>query len=98
MFMLVSLDGGTCRALPNLNQHHEHGHCTPLAALHGENIDSVIVGGIGNGALGRLLAAGIRVYMAQGATVADVMVAFRAGTLVLMSPEMSCAHHGHGAH
>ena len=98
MFMLVALDGDVCRALPNLNQHHEHGRCTPLAALHGENIDGVIVGGIGNGALGRLIASGIRVYLAEGATVADVMRAYRAGTLKLMSPDMSCAHHGHGAH
>lgn len=98
LFMLVALDGDTCRAIPNLNQHHEHGHCTPLAALHGESIDSVIVGGIGNGALGRLLAAGIRVYLAEGATVADVMHAYRTGTLNLMTPDRSCAHHGHGAH
>jgi len=98
MFMLVAIEGDSCRVIPNLNQHHEHGHCTPLASLHGESIDSVIVGGIGNGALGRLLASGIRVYMAEGATVGDVMGAFRAGTLGLMTADMSCAHHGHRAH
>jgi predicted Fe-Mo cluster-binding NifX family protein len=98
MFMLVALDDDACRVLSNLNQHHEHGQCAPLAALQGESIDSMIVGGIGNGALGRLINAGIRVYMAEGATVADVMRAYRAGALRPMSPDMSCAHHGHGAH
>ena len=98
LFMLVSIEGEKCRTITNQNQHLEHGKCSPLAALHGESIDSVVVAGIGNGALGRLLAAGIRVYVAEGATVADVMRGFRAGTLNLMTPDMSCAHHGHGAH
>jgi len=56
--------------------------CIPInAALQGESIDGIVVGGIGRGALDKLMAAGVRVYVSEGPTVAEVMSAFSAGTL-----------------
>ena len=98
LFMMVDSVSGGCRAISNHNQHHEHGMCTPLASLQGESIDGMVVGGIGRGALNKLMAAGVRVYIAEGPTVAEVMSAFRAGTLRMMQPDMACAHHEHGGH
>ena len=48
-FMIIDTASGACRALPNGNQHHAHGMCQPLAALAGENLDAIVVGGIGMG-------------------------------------------------
>ena len=96
LFMIVDTDSGACRAVPNRNTHHGHGMCTPLASLAGESIDGMVVGGIGMGALAKLGAAGVRVFRSEHATVEDTVAAFRAGSLKTMSPDMACAHHGHG--
>ena len=55
----------------------------------------MVVGGIGRGALSKLLAAGIRVYGAEHATVAETIDALRAGGLKLLDPDMACSGHGH---
>jgi len=93
-FMIVDTDTGSCRAIANGNEHHGHGMCMPLQSLRGEPIDGMVVGGIGMGALNKLSAANIRVYVAEQATVGEVVAAFKAGTLRLMQPGMACGHHG----
>ncbi len=94
-FMLVDTDTGSCRAVANGNQHHGHGMCMPLQSLQGEQIDAVVVGGIGAGALTKLSAAGLRVYRTGRATVDEVVAAFKADRLELMQPGMACASHAH---
>ena len=94
-FMIVDTDNKSCRTIPNRNQHHSHGMCTPLASIQGENIDGMVVGGIGMGALNKLQAAGIQVYRSAHSTVAETLDAFKAGALKLMQPGMACAGHGH---
>ena len=95
-FMIVDVDTGSCRAIINRNQHHGHGMCMPLQSLQGEQIDGMVVGGIGMGALNKLNAANVQVYISRHATVGEVLEAFKAGSLKLMQPNMACAHHGHG--
>jgi predicted Fe-Mo cluster-binding NifX family protein len=97
-FLIVDTDSGICRTVVNANQHHEHGGCAPLASLRGEHIDAFVVGGIGAGALGKLMAAGIAVHAAGQGTVREMVDALLAGTLPLMRPDLACAHHGHGGH
>ena len=97
-FLIVDTDSGICRAVANTNQHHGHGMCAPLAALQGERIDAMVVGGIGAGALGKLAAAGIPVHLAEHTTVREMVDALVAGTLPVMRPDLACAHHGHGGH
>lgn len=94
-FVIVNTDNGSCRAILNKNQHHGHGMCTPLQSLHGEQIDGMVVVGIGMGALNKLTAANIQVFVSDLATVAETIVAFKAGTLRHMQPNMACATHGH---
>ena len=96
MFLKVDTDTGACEALSNQNQHHEHGMCRPLASLSGHVIDAVAVGGIGQGALYKLAAAGIRVFRATSPTVGGTVEAFKAGLLPQVTTDMACAHHGHG--
>lgn len=95
-FMIVDTDTGSCRTIVNSNQHHGHGMCAPLASLQGEQIDGMVVGGIGMGALRKLEAASIRVYLASHPTVGETLEAFKAGTLRPVDPAMACAQHGHG--
>jgi predicted Fe-Mo cluster-binding NifX family protein len=96
VFMIVDTDSGSCRAIPNNNQHHGHGMCMPLQSLQGEHIDGMVVGGIGMGALNKLNAVNIQVYISELATVGETVAAFKAGTLKLMQANMACAQHGHG--
>jgi predicted Fe-Mo cluster-binding NifX family protein len=95
-FMIVDTDSGSCRAIANGNQHHGHGMCMPLQSLQGELIDAMVVGGIGMGALYKLNAANIGVYLAEHPTVREVVAAFKAGSLKPMQPGMACSQHGHG--
>lgn len=98
LFIIVNTETGACEALPNQNMHHGHGGCQPLRALAGHEIDGVVVGGIGMGAMMKLRAAGIRVYLADQPTVEEVVQACKAGTLQEADPANACAHHGHGHH
>jgi predicted Fe-Mo cluster-binding NifX family protein len=99
-FLIVDTETGQHRAIENRDQNHTHGMCQPLAALSGERIDAIVVGGIGMGALNKLAAAGIDVFLAQPGTAAATVDAFKAGTLRRATPQNACVHHGgcHGAH
>jgi predicted Fe-Mo cluster-binding NifX family protein len=98
LFLVVDTATGDCRAVANRNQHHGHGMCQPLASLAGERLDGILVGGIGRGALEKLRAAGIRVYLTEAATVEATVAALAAGTLREVEPSEACAHHGDGPH
>jgi predicted Fe-Mo cluster-binding NifX family protein len=98
-FMIVDTDSGTCRLIDNNNLHHAHGMCQPLAALAGETVDGIIVGGIGMGALMKLQAAGIAVFRAEHPRVAETIAAFKNGSLQPVGGDEACAaHHGHHQH
>jgi predicted Fe-Mo cluster-binding NifX family protein len=95
-FMIVNTENGTCRAIPNRNEVHAHGMCQPLMAIQGEDIGGIVVGGIGMGALTKLMMGGLQVYRAQHPTVAMTLASFRAGELQAMTPEAACGQHGQG--
>ncbi len=98
LFMIVDTETGSCRAVVNRNQHHGHGMCQPLMSLSNENIDGLAVGGIGMGALGKLQAANMRVFISHLPTVEETVTAFKNGSLQEATPAMACSHHGHGPH
>jgi len=96
LFAMIDPDTRTCRFIGNRNKDHVHGQCQPLAALAGEKVDGVIVGGIGAGALSKLAAAGIRVWKSPGGTLVQVLDAYTAGILPEASPHTACQGHHHG--
>ena len=61
-FLLVDTETGTILEAINRDLHHAHGSCSPVRALGGHEVDAVVVGGIGGGALNGLSRAGIRVF------------------------------------
>ncbi|MBP2675093.1 MAG: nitrogenase molybdenum-iron cofactor biosynthesis NifB/NifX-like protein [Deltaproteobacteria bacterium] len=96
LFIIVDTDSGVYRSVPNRNLEHAHGMCQPLKSLAGERVDGIAAGGIGMGALGKLLAAGMRVFITREQTVEETVAALKAGTLQEATPAAACGHHGHG--
>jgi predicted DNA-binding protein (UPF0251 family)/predicted Fe-Mo cluster-binding NifX family protein len=96
IYMLVDVETRQASALSNSRAVHEHGACRPLDALAGHDIDAIVVGGIGAGALMKLQGAGIRVYRATAPTVAGCLDAFVKNEAEEIGPGGACGRHGHG--
>ncbi|HOB52168.1 MAG TPA: NifB/NifX family molybdenum-iron cluster-binding protein [Acidobacteriota bacterium] len=96
VFLIVDTETRATQAVVNADQHHAHGMCQPLAALTGQSVEALVVGGIGWGAYLKLQSANIQVFRAEHPTVAEALVAFAAGRLAPITRETACGHHGHG--
>jgi predicted Fe-Mo cluster-binding NifX family protein len=92
-FILVDTETKETNTITNGDQHHAHGMCSPLRALGGHEIDCVVVGGIGGGALMKLHQSGISVYKAMGLTIKDNLDLMHAGKLPVFQPGHTCAGH-----
>jgi len=95
VFLVVETDSDAVSAIDNRDQHHVHGACNPLKALDGRNVDAVIVGGIGAGALSGLNRAGVKVYRAQSGSVRENVALFRDSALEEYTSQGCCGGHGH---
>jgi predicted Fe-Mo cluster-binding NifX family protein len=96
LFVVVDTETNSVGTINNRDQHHSHGACNPLKALDDQQIDAVIVGGIGAGALSRLNQSGIRVYRAQSQTVQENMALFTSKHLPELTGQGACSGHSHG--
>ena len=94
-FLLVDTETRACTSIVNTNAHHAHGMCQPLAVLAGHPVEAMVVGGIGMGALYRLRAGGIEVYLAEYPTVGETVQAFAEGRLAPVPADRACAGHHH---
>ncbi len=92
VFDTVSQDITT---INNRDLHHAHGACNPVKALNGQQVDAVIVGGIGGGALMGLNRSGIRVLQAAGRTIRDNVSLFHRNKLAEFTPSHTCSGHSH---
>ena len=73
----------------------ENGHGALAGILAIENVDVVICGGIGGGAVNALANAGIQVVGGAEGNVKETALAFVAGTLQVRA-NFHCGHHHHG--
>ncbi|OGW80119.1 MAG: hypothetical protein A3J81_02755 [Nitrospirae bacterium RIFOXYB2_FULL_43_5] len=96
MFLVVDTETNQMSAINNRDMHHVHGACNPIKALDGQNVDAIVVGGIGAGALSGLNRSGIRVYQAQAATVQGNIDIFTTGSLPEFVPQNTCGGHTQG--
>jgi predicted Fe-Mo cluster-binding NifX family protein len=96
LLALAETEGGALRVVPNRGQ-HAGGAPRPLAALEGEPVDGVVLAGVGEEALAELQAAGLRVWVARPATVAEAVEDLRAGALSEAMPVGSCTIGDEGA-
>ncbi|TYO99358.1 putative Fe-Mo cluster-binding NifX family protein [Geothermobacter ehrlichii] len=95
-FIVVDTETREVKTLKNRDQHHAHGACQPLKALAGQEVDAVVVGGIGSGALLGLNRAGLTVYRAQAKTVAENITSLVENGLPELTPAQTCGGHAHG--
>lgn len=96
MFMLFDTESNETKVIDNRDQHHAHGDCHPMKNLDGENIDIVLVGGIGGRAIARLNEIGIKVYRSTQGTIQENINHYRNKGLTELTPADACRHHGHG--
>jgi len=96
LFVVVDTETNTIGIINNRDQHHSHGACSPLKALNIQQIDAVIVGGIGVGALSRLNQPGISVYRAQSQTVQENMALIMSKHLPELTRQVACGGHSQG--
>jgi predicted Fe-Mo cluster-binding NifX family protein len=95
-FVIVDTTTRSICDVINRDQQHAHGACSPLRALGGQEVDAVVVGGIGNGALMGLLNAGLKVYQSRGGTIGENLALLESNHLPLLQPEQVCGGHGGG--
>ncbi len=93
MFLVYNDETEKVKEINNGDLHHEHGMCQPIKAVGGENVDVVLVGGIGAGAINKLNAQGIKVYKACNGTVEENIKQFKEGNLSELSVQNACQHH-----
>ena len=95
-FVVVDTEGNTTEIIENPDRDHLHGQCQPLKALNGQRVDAIIAGGIGGGALRKLLKEGIKVYCAAEGPVSDNLELLISDQLTEFTPDQTCAGHGIG--
>lgn len=93
-FVVVDTQTNSVASIANRDQHHAHGACNPLKALDGRQVDAIIVGGIGAGALTRLNQMGIAVHRAQAPTVRENMTLHADRRLPVLTVQGCCGGHG----
>jgi len=92
-FVVVDTETGETDIQNNNDLNHIHGQCQPLAAIGGQMVDAVVVGGIGAGALHKLNSAGIAAYRAVEGTVSENLKLFANGKLPKFEMQHTCAGH-----
>lgn len=98
MFVVCDLENGQVSKLDNGDLDHEHGKCQPIKALSGTEIDCVIAGGIGQGAISKLNSMGIKVYKANGNTIEDNISLLKQDKLEEFASNHTCSHDGCNHH
>ena len=96
VFIVVDMITDEMAAISNGNRIHRPGACNPIAGLGGQEVDAVVVGSIGGGALKKLDNAGVLVFQGREGTVAENLALFRDFQLREYVPENSCGGHDHG--
>lgn len=92
-FLVVEMESNTITMVNNKDQHHSHGACNPLKAMGNQQVDAIVVGGIGAGALSRLNQLGIKVFQAQAATIKENIAILMKQNLPEFSTSHCCSGH-----
>ena len=92
-FIVVNTELQSTTTVGNKDLDHVHGACNPVIAVGGYEIDVVIVGGIGAGALRKLNADGIKVYKSVRETVKENLELLKDGSLPELTLHHACSGH-----
>jgi predicted Fe-Mo cluster-binding NifX family protein len=92
-FLVIETESNTITTVNNKDQHHAHGACNPMKALNNQNVDAIVVGGIGAGALSKLNQLGIKVFQSQATTIKENMAILKNQSLPEFSTSHCCSGH-----
>jgi predicted Fe-Mo cluster-binding NifX family protein len=95
-FIVVDTELQKAASISNRDMDHVHGACNPIMAIGGQDVDAVVVGGIGAGALMKLNAEGIRVYRSIEETVQDNLTLLKENKLPELTVQHACGGHQGG--
>jgi predicted Fe-Mo cluster-binding NifX family protein len=104
-YTLVDTETGSLDTLANEHHGtsggHAHGQggCRALSHVNPDSCDAVAARGMGRGAMASLARSGLKLFVARGDTVSDIVEAARRGDLRQAGDgDLSCGgHHQHGA-
>ena len=98
-FIIVDTETKDQIRVNNKDLNHVHGACNPIMALDGKNVDAMVVGGIGAGAINKLNDMGVKVYGAAAPTVKENLELLSQNKLEELSVYNACrAHQGGCGH
>ena len=92
-FVIVDTELKQTATVDNSNTHQVHGACNPAATLGGTQIDAMVVGGIGAGAVMKLNAMGIKIFRAGAAKVQENIELLKENKLNEITASDSCQGH-----
>ena len=95
LFIVYNTETKAFESMHNQDADHEHGQCSPVQALNGEEVDAIIVGGIGRGAINKLQALNIKVYSAAKSTIEENLSLFEKNHMIELTQKDVCSGHGH---
>ena len=93
IFLIFDTKTSSVSAINNRDVHHAHGACNPMKALDSQQVDAIVVGGIGAGALTGLKQMGIRVHRAQAGTIVENLSLFNTNKLQELTIQGCCGGH-----
>jgi len=96
IFIMVDTELDKTTMVDNKDKDHVHGACNPVMAIGGRDMDAVVVGGIGAGAIRGLNAQGITVYRSMAPTVKDNLDLLKDGKLPELTMQHACSGHQGG--
>jgi predicted Fe-Mo cluster-binding NifX family protein len=92
-FIMVDTAAEQAVTVNNADMNHVHGACNPIMAMGGQDVDAVVVGGIGAGAIQGLNSKGIKVYRAAAPTVRANLEMLKANGLPELTIQHACSGH-----
>jgi predicted Fe-Mo cluster-binding NifX family protein len=92
-FLIIDTDQQQVGAVDNSNAEHSHGNCNPMAKLGGTQIDALVVGGIGAGAIMKLNMMGVKIYRAGAPKVRENIDLLLGSKLQEITANDSCGGH-----
>ncbi|ADD69101.1 Dinitrogenase iron-molybdenum cofactor biosynthesis protein [Denitrovibrio acetiphilus DSM 12809] len=89
-FILFDTETEDFKYIDNADLNHTPNNCNPLNAFGGEEVDAVILNGIGPVPLKKLQAAGIQGIRAGIGNVRENIELFKTGALICLTVNLSC--------
>lgn len=93
-FIVVDASGGDLTYLDTARARRAS-ECAPVQALVSAGSKIVLANSMGRGAMARCHSAGMQILQAEGATVAEVLEAYRGQHCPDFPDEALCSHHTH---